>query len=192
MLEAGTGRGHLARALADAGYAVLGVDPAAPDGELFRPIKLEEVEDEQPFDAVVMVAALHHVADLDVALDKVFELLAPGGLLILDDFGHERLDDATAEWFHGQSRAVAAAHGHERPASLTDFKREWEDEHVGLHGYDAMRAALDARFTEVAFSWEPYFHRLLADAVAAESLERTLIDAGAITPLGFRYVGQRP
>jgi SAM-dependent methyltransferase len=127
-----------------------------------------------------MVWTLHHVVDLDVALDKVVELLRPAGILVLDEFGHERLDAPTAEWFRGQSRA------HASPA---DFLREWEDEHVGLHGYGAMRPALDARFEERTFSWEPYLYRLLRDAVSAESLERALIDAGAIRALGFRYVG---
>lgn len=184
------GEGGLARALAERGYEVVGVDPGAPPDSEFRRIKLEELDDEAPFHAVVMVWTLHHVGDLDVALDKVVELLLPGGLLILDDFGWELLDEPTAEWFHGQQRAGAAAHGHPPPESLDACKREWREEHLGLHGYAAMRAALDARFRERSFSWEPYLHAVLEDAVAAESLERTLIDADAITPMGFRYVGE--
>jgi SAM-dependent methyltransferase len=189
VLEAGTGQGTLAVALAAAGYDVVAVDPAAPKGEIFRPIKLEEIDDEPPFDAVVMSMTLHHVADLGVALDKVVELLRPGGLLVLDDFAHDRLDETTADWFYGQRRALAAARGTSAPSSLDAFRREWEEEHVGLHGYDAMRAAVDERFRERGFSWEPFLYRFLEDAVAAESLERTLVDADAIRAIGFRYVG---
>lgn len=189
VLEAGTGAGNLARTLLDAGHDVVAVDPAAPEGDIFRRIKLEEVDDEEPFDAVVMASTLHHVADLEVALDKVVSLLRPGGLLILDDFGWDRLDTTTADWFYGQRRALAAARGTSAPATLDACRREWDDEHVGLHGYDAMRAALDRRFTERGFSWRPYLYRLLEDPVAAESLERALIDADAIQAVGFRYVG---
>jgi polyphosphate kinase len=52
------------------------------------------------------------------------------------------------------------------------------------------RRELDARFRERMFSWEPYLYREL-DTVAAEALERTLVEAGAINALGFRYVGVR-
>lgn len=191
VLEAGAGRGELARSLSGAGYDVLAVDPAAPEGELFRRIKLEELDGGGEFDAVAMVATLHHVADLDVALDKVVEVLRPRGALILDDFAHDRLDERTSEWFYGQRRALAAAQGTDAPTSLDACVRAWEDEHVGMHGYEAMRAALDARFHERAFSWEPFLYRYLHGSVAAESLERTLIDADAIEALGFRYVGVR-
>jgi hypothetical protein len=51
-----------------------------------------------------------------------------------------------------------------------------------------MRRELDSRFEERFFSWEPYlFHEL--GGVAAEGLERTLVEAGAIQGLGMRYVG---
>ncbi|HUP53270.1 MAG TPA: hypothetical protein VM198_12385, partial [Longimicrobiales bacterium] len=67
--------------------------------------------------------------------------------------------------------------------------REWEDEHVGLHGYDAMREELDERFEERFFSWEPYLYRFLEEGFAGEALERARSDADAIQAVGGRYVG---
>jgi SAM-dependent methyltransferase len=189
VLEVGCGDGELARALADAGWDMLAIDPAAPDGSIFRRLKLEDVDEPEAFDAVVAVRSLHHVTDLEAALDRVLELLRPGGVLVLDEFAWDRLTGPTAEWFHGQQRALAAAgrlpHA---PATLEQCCRDWDDEHVGLHGYDAMRAALDDRFRERSFEWLPYLYRYL-DGVAGETLERTLIEADAIRATGFRYVG---
>jgi SAM-dependent methyltransferase len=191
VLEVGCGEGKLARALADAGWDVLAIDPAAPEGPIFRRLKLEDVDEPGAFDAVVAVCSLHHVTNLEAGLDRIRGLLRPGGVLVLDEFAWDRLDGPTAEWFHGQQRVlVAAGRLPHAPASLDDCRREWEEEHVGLHGYEAMRAALDERFAERSFEWLPYLYRLL-DGVAGEALERTLIEADAIQPMGFRYVGVR-
>ncbi|MDQ4029886.1 MAG: class I SAM-dependent methyltransferase [Actinomycetota bacterium] len=189
ILEIGCGEGELARALADAGWDVLAIDPAAPDGPIFRRLKLEDVDEPESFDAVVAARSLHHVTDLEAGLDRVRDLLRPRGVLVLDEFAWDRLDRATADWFHGQQRALmAAGRLPEAPATIDDCCREWQAEHVGLHGYEAMRAALHERFRERSFEWMPYLYRYLG-GVAGEELERTLIEAGAIQATGFRYVG---
>ena len=189
VLEVGCGRGELTTALSVAGYDVVGIDPAAPSGDPFRPLTLEDLEEDgEPFDAVVAGFVLHHIRDLDAALDKVVRLLTTNGLLLVDEFGWDQIDDATLEWLLGQQRALAAIREEESPGSLEDFRSEWEAEHVGLHGYDAMRRALDARFEERTFAWVPYFYRSLGGA-ATEVLEQALVEAGSIQPLGFRYAG---
>ena len=191
MLEVGCGEGELARALADAGWDVLAIDPAAPDGPIFRRLKLEDVDEPESFDAVVAARSLHHVTDLEAALDRIGTLLRPGGVLVLDEFAWDRLEGPTAEWFHGQQRALAAAGRLPgAPETLEACCREWEDEHVGLHGYESMHAALDERFRQRSFEWLPYLYRYL-DGVVGETLERTLIEADAIQAIGFRYVGVR-
>lgn len=192
ILEVGCGSGELALAVAEAGYDVLAIDPAAPEGEIFRPLKLEELEEDELFDAVVANRVLHHVTDIEPALDRIRDHLRPGGLLVVQDFGWDRLDEPTAEWFYGQRRALAVARGTSAPASLDDCCGEWEAHHVGMHGYAKLRAELDERFEERLFAWTPYLHRYLEDAVAAKSLERTLIESDAIQAVGWRYVGRKP
>jgi len=189
LLEVGCGQGVLTTSLAVAGYEVLGIDPAAPAGALFRPLLLEDLEEsDEPYDAIVSGWALHHVRDLDLSLDKIVRLLGEGGVLVLDEFGWDRMDEPTLNWSYEQRRASAAAGGREPPGSVEQLRAEWEAEHLGLHGYDAMRAALDARFAEQAFEWLPYLHRSLGGAATAV-LEQALVDSGAIQALGFRYAG---
>jgi SAM-dependent methyltransferase len=190
VLEVGCGGGELTRALDALGHEVTGIDPAAPDGPIFRKLKLEDVEEDERFDAVVAVRSLHHVTDLESALDKIARLLEPGGSLVVDEFAWDRLDVATADWLYGQRRILAASGRQpDAPATLEDCCRDWEAEHVGLHGYAAMREALDVRFAERHFEWRPFLYRLLDGVVSAE-LEQTLLEQRAIQATGWRYVGE--
>lgn len=188
VLDVGCGQGELTTALAVAGYGVLGIDPLVPPGDHFRRLKLEDVEETELFDAVVAGYSLHHVRDLETGLDKIVRLLRPGGVLVVDEFAWDRLDETTLDWLFGQRRALAAAGHGEAPASHDELRREWETEHLGLHGFAALREGIDARFEERAFAWTPFLHRLVG-GVATEVLEQALIDAGAIQALGFRYAG---
>jgi hypothetical protein len=185
VLEIGCGReGGVAPVLAAAGYDVLAVDPDAPEGPYYRPITLEELDDPGPFDAAVAGRVLHHVHPLPAALDKL-QRLAP--LLILDEFAWNHMDEPTVSWYEGQHRVLAAAG--RNPKGPPDLG-EWRRRFPGLHPYEYLRSELDARFDEQDFEWRPYFYRWL-DGPATESLERALIDAGAIRAIGFRYAGVR-
>jgi SAM-dependent methyltransferase len=165
----GCGRGELALALAGAGYDVIAVDPEAPEGPIFRQTAIEDLDEPGPFDAVIASFSLHHVHDLDGVLDQLRELLAADeGVVILDEFGWDLLDEQTAEQYDLDPG-------------------EWKEEHADLHGFERLRGALEARFDEQHFSPGPYFSRHLG---ADEDEEHELIAAGRIRPLGFRYVGR--
>jgi hypothetical protein len=60
---------------------VTAIDPQAPPGHLFQPVKLEEFSDTGPFDYVVSSLALHHIADLKGAVDRIAGLLVREGAL---------------------------------------------------------------------------------------------------------------
>ena len=189
ILEVGCGHGELTTALAVEGYDVLGIDPRAPQGDLFRRIKLEDLDAEEgPFDAVVASHVLHHVRDLDAAVERIEGLLRPGGVLVVDEFGWDRLDETTLDWFYGQRRALAAAGHGEAPASPEALREDWEGHHLGVHRFETLRAAFAARFEEVEFVPMPHLYRKLGGA-SSEVLEQALIDAGAIQALGFRWAG---
>jgi SAM-dependent methyltransferase len=187
VLEVGCGSGELARDLADRGYAVTAIDPDAPEGAIFRRTTLEDFDDEAGFDAVVARRSLHHIHDLDGAIAKIASLLETERPFVVVEFAHERMVGATADWYLGQLAALhAAGRAHRPPRDLEALRAEYE----GLHPSDALLRALRGRFEEEYFEWVPYLYGELA-GIASETLERTLVDAGAIEPTGFRWVGRR-
>jgi SAM-dependent methyltransferase len=180
VLEVGCGAGTLARAVDAAGYDVIAIDPEAPDGPIFRRTTLEEFDEAGPFDAAVARYALHHIENLRPAIDQIADLLTPGGKLVIEEFGWDRVDQATAAWY-GQQQGKT---------STESVLSAWADEHEELHGYQEMRPALDERFEEESFEWRPYLYRSL-ERDALEQSERAAIKHGNIQAVGFRYVGTR-
>jgi SAM-dependent methyltransferase len=188
LLEVGCGRGELTTALAVDGYDVLGIDPAAPYGDHFRRLTLDDLDEPARYDGVVAAFSLHHIRDLEAALDKIASLLQPGGVLVVDEFAWDLLQGPTLDWYHGQRGALAAAGRGDAPGSTEELLAEWEAEHLGLHGDQALVNALFAHFEERAFVRLPHLHRHLG-GVSTEVLEQALIDAGAIDALGLRFAG---
>jgi ubiquinone/menaquinone biosynthesis C-methylase UbiE len=186
VLEVGCGDGELARTLDRAGYGVTAIDPVAPHGEIFRRIKLDELEEDARFDAVVASRVLHHLPDLDASLERIARVLGDGALVV-DEFGWDLMDGPTAEWYEGQRRVLRASLGTDRAPSAA----EWEEHHTRLHDvhrFAVLRNALEARFEERHFERVPYLWRYL-EGPATLPLEETLVAARAIQPLGFRFVG---
>lgn len=183
VLEVGCGEeGGVVDVLAEAGYEVLGIDPDAPEGPRFRRITLEQLEEPARYDAVVASRVLHHVNPLGPAIDKLARL-AP--LLLVDEFAWERIDAATQQWYEAHHRQLTAAGASPKgPASLD----EWRAHHHDLHPSYVLLHEFGARFEERHREQRPYFYRWLGDP-ATEALERGLIAAGAIQPIGVRYAG---
>lgn len=184
VLEVGCGdAGGVTPALLAAGYEVLAVDPRAPEGPCYRQIRIEELDDDGPFDAVVAGRVLHHVDPLGPVLDKL-AALAP--LLIVDEFAWNHVDGPTQEWYEARYRELTDA-GHEphAPASLD----EWRERHTDLHPYELLREELDRRYEQRDLEWRPYFSLWLRTDLDAR--EQEAIDAGEIRPIGVRYVGHR-
>ena len=184
ILEVGGGpRGGIVAELCRAGYDAVGVDPRAPEGERFRAVELAEV-DEERFDAVVAERVFHHVHPLDAAVDKLARMTS---LVVLDEFAWDRIDAPSQDWYERQHRAVAAAGGDPvGPADLDEWRTKFRD----LIPSDRLLAAFRRRFAERSYEPRPYFYRWL-DGPVTEPLEQSLVDAGAIAPIGFRWVGVR-
>jgi hypothetical protein len=184
VLEVGCGdEGGVTPALVAGGFDVLAIDPEAPEGPRYRRVTLEQFDGPEPFAAAVAGRVLHHVHPLEPALAKLTRI-AP--LLVVDEFAPERIDDAAQAWYEGQHRALrAAGEVPKGPPSLDD----WRAAHAGLHPSNILLGALRAHYRELVYEQRPYLYRWLG-GVATESLEEALIAAGAIRPIGWRWVGE--
>ena len=192
VLEVGSGNGDLALALAERGFDVTAIDPKAPDGPIFRQVRLEDFSDECGFDAVVASLSLHHIHDLGHALDLIASLLPLGGPLVLDEWAIERLAGPTARWWYEQRRALASV-GRVESAVPDDFEawqRQSADDRADLHPAATMLAALERNFAERYLEWHPYLYSWLLDDTL-HALEGALIEEGAIEATALWYVGER-
>jgi hypothetical protein len=186
VLEIGCGReGGLVAELATLGYDPLGVDPAAPAGERFLQATFQEARNSLllgEWDAVVAGRVLHHVHPLDEGVDLLASV-AP--LLLVDEFAWDRIDGTAQDWYESQHRTLRAAGAD--PYGPRDLD-EWRLRHSDLHPHSTLLAALRARYDELTLEWVPYFHRWLGGP-SSEALEQTLIGAGAIPAIGYRWAG---
>jgi hypothetical protein len=181
ILEIGCGKdGGLVDLLTAAGYDALGVDPEAPDGSSYRRVRFEDVDG--TYDAVVAGRVLHHVNPLDEGIAKLASL-AP--LLLVDEFAPERIDAGARDWYEAQRRMLVAAGA--SPPGPPDLGA-WAARHPDLHQPETLLGALRAHYDERVLEWIPYLHRWLAGP-SSEALETTLVDAGAIPAVGYRFAG---
>jgi SAM-dependent methyltransferase len=147
VLDAGCGDGTLAEGLRAKGYTVTAIDI---DPSLASPsVQVADIctYEDQPFDAVIFSLSLHHVHDLARAVKQSRHLLAPAGLVIVDEFAWERADDTVADVFYGE------------PGSL----RRWREHHRELHAGHTMIEAISAHFRVRSLRNAPYLHRYLED-----------------------------
>ena len=192
VLEVGCGAGELALTIAAAGHDVVAIDPNAPVGSIFRQVSVEEFDEDAPFDAAVAVRSLHHMESLRANLEKIARF-APR--LIVEEFAWDRMDEETLDWYFGQLRILDAAGAAKpgTPKTLDELRQWWVEHHETVHGvhrYAKLDAELRRAFHAEHFEWVPYLWHYLSGP-QIEALERGLINAGAIRPLGFRFVGVR-
>ncbi len=197
VLELGCGTlgGHVPR-LRAAGYDAIGVDPAAPDGAEYRQIELERYETAHAFDAVVASTSLHHVADPAEVLDRVVEILAPGGRVIVIEWDWEAFDEATAEWAFGRIHPGDSANwlAHHRDAwaasglAWSAYLGGWADEHE-IHRVRGLLRLLEERFRLESPEYGPYLFADLSETSEAD--EQQAIAAGAISATRVEVTGLR-
>lgn len=179
VLEVGAGDGALADALRRDGYDVVAIDPE-PGGPGVRAVALRDLDaPPESFDAAVAVVSLHHVDPLDASCRRLAEVVRPGGVLVLDEFDVERVDDRAAGWWldhrgledHTPGEVVAELRHH-------------------CHTVARLQSALAEWFSLSPPVRVPYLYRW-AKAPELRGAEEHLIAAGELPVTGARIVGAR-
>lgn len=218
VLEIGAGDGHVAEALVRRGHEVVAVDadPESVARARARGVDAQLAEwpdfSDAPFDAVAFTRSLHHIDDLDGAVARAAEMLEPKGLVIVEDFAFDSLDEPMVGWFRDHLRVIHAAVRLDAPddsfvstvlSGCGSAAILATDVHRDLHAWMEMQEALVTRFNPVDGCSVPYLYRYLV-RIASERAElagvvAALLDAEVaaisrcwIRPLGRRFVGRRP
>jgi SAM-dependent methyltransferase len=209
VLEVGAGQGHLARRLEADGFSVTALDlspPADPEPSGVRWVQGDFLGfDDEPFDAVLFTASLHHITPLDAALERARGLLARGGVLVVDDFDLEAPDEATARWYYEVQELLVATGTYDAcrlhaPRDLQALQR-WQAEHehhdVPLHAGRAMLAGIEQVFRSLEVTRGPYLYRYICAGTSNVgvaqhllSVETRRIADGSLRPVGLRVVAR--
>jgi SAM-dependent methyltransferase len=197
VVEIGCGRlGGFVPRLRALGYDATGVDPEAPVGAEYERIEFEQLDLREPLAAAVACTSLHHVADLDVVLERVARVLEPGGTIVVIEWASERFDEATARWCFdrlsaGEEHGWLREHRNRWQASgqtWSAYFQSWLDAEA-LHRGTAIMAALRSRFQSRVELSGPYLFGDLDGVSPAD--EQGAIDAGDIQANGLYFVGQQ-
>jgi len=183
LLEVGAGDGDLARALADAGYDVLAIDPE-PSGAGVRRVPLHELDEPAAsFGAALAVTSLHHVEPLEQSVGRLAELLEPGALLVVDEFDVGAFDERAAGWWLRQRQALGAA----EQASAEELVAEHR---AHLHPLERVIAALEPHFDVGHAVYGPYLYRWNLDESLRDD-EQAAIARAEVPAVGARLVARR-
>jgi SAM-dependent methyltransferase len=212
VLEVGCGRGEVARRLGATGLQITALDVALPDPSPASNVTFFERDflryDAGPFDAIVFTASLHHISPLPEAIDRAFHLLAPGGLLVADEFDLDAPTVPTLRWYYDVQELLAAADAFPRdqvdpPAS--DVVQRWRLAHhhePALHTGVEMRRAIAERFDLRDVHGAAYLYRYITKHVPHDprgvaiaqyvySTERRGITDGSLAAVGLGIVATR-
>jgi SAM-dependent methyltransferase len=199
VIEIGCGSsgGHVP-ALLRAGYQATGVDPEAPAGPAYQPVRFEDYSPPHPVASVVASVSLHHVDDVGTVLEHVAQVLAPGGRVIVVEWASEDFDEATARWCFGHQLADPAepgawldelrTHWAESGLAWQAFHEGWLAQH-GLHPAAVIRRELASRFIIAGESRGPYYFPDLVGARA--ETEQAAITSGTIKAGCLRITGKK-
>jgi len=174
LLDVGCGDGISTRRLRTIGFDAIGLDPEAPSEPGFRRSKLEQFEAASRFDAAVAIRSLHHLDDVDTALDRLAGALRRRSRLVVFEFAVDAVDDAARDWLAGQGLPPP-------------IEERWVHEVIPL---TTLRKALAKRFRELIFEPAAY-HAREAGRPDLEPLEEAAIAAGRLRPAGARIAYEK-
>jgi SAM-dependent methyltransferase len=192
--------GHEARAHS----ANAGVPEALREHIRFQQGDLLAWEPDEPLGAVIARSVLHRQGDLDAALDRIGAILAPGGLIFVDEF----VGPARFQWTDAQLAAVnrllaclpeellvdlGARDGrHKRSVGRPDAAAHAASNPDDAVCSDRIVASLDRRFERVEVSlyggavYHQLFTRIMGNFTSRPELVRVLMEFDALlTDAGF-------
>ncbi|GAA2808498.1 class I SAM-dependent methyltransferase [Crossiella cryophila] len=211
ILEAGCGSGALAAALIGLGYRVTGVDRSPDVVAAARERGVEVIEADVnevsgEYDVVLFTRSLHHAEDLDGTLAHAATLLAPGGLIVLEEFAWERVDQPAAHFYYDNRALLVATGVLKAEVPEGDPLKAWVAGHDFLHRGSDMLDALSRVGTNLSTVDTPMLWRLVygrsgiwtdpathatSALNAIHQSEQRRLDAGMIPSIGLLATVQR-
>lgn len=203
ILDVGAGHGYIAANLAKAGFQVTALEKGEKGLATLKKLKVKGLTvmdgdfNEQTaeslhgrFDAILFSRVLHHLEPLRGTLKLTEGLLKKEGVVIVEDFSYERVDERTCAWLFPLAKmlhdstvkegAAAAQHLYRHPwihemgvaeaespeayvhQSLAVWRRHHEEKHH-IAPFEHIKSVMQDSFTFELESRVPYLFRYLCD-----------------------------
>jgi len=214
IVEVGAGDGVIAQRLRNDGYDIVAIDAdaetAAAATEQGREVihadwRTWDGAGRAPFDAALFTRSLHHIVPIEHGLDPLLRL-APGGLLVADEFGFERVGAPGAQ-FITDARALVSAAGLNDGDSTASADPLGAWQHWMSHDHEVtpsdrlleavakvadIQAMAHGRFMASMITWglDPTHPQAAAVRDLVIAIEDARIAAGTMVAGGVRFVGR--
>lgn len=214
ILEVGCGAGEVAAELMRLGHTVIGLDPDEGAVALARKRGVDARRATWPVDwpapesvdVLLFTRSLHHIAPLEPCVAHAAAALAPGGVLLIEDFAHDEATPAQAEWLFQtlallhDCGALAGPPGafFDQALALGDAAQAWRADHDHeLHSWAQMTATIERHFMVVRTASAPYLYRYVAarlrpDATGHAQAQRVMdLESRSAAVAGAGLIGRR-
>jgi SAM-dependent methyltransferase len=221
LLDVGCGDGLVAAELAKSGLNVLAIDGNEEAVGRAQAIAVNAQQstlldfEHAPFDLLLVSRALHHMPPLAETVKKLNSLLKPGGVLVIEEFGFELIDSASAGWLIAQTKKIKSGNTALEPKHKWLWNADnlnpeeacklWLQQHWGKHqllNSKEMKEALTEHTEVISCQENDYLFRYLCDFLAAtgggaaqaEEIRREeceMIRQGKLPAIGLRIVSRR-
>lgn len=211
VLDVGCGIGNVALHLAAHGYQVAGIDDSQAAAKRcarrgIRVVRADfaEFETSQRYDIVLFSRSLHHMTDPRRMLRKAGRMLVPGGVVVIEEFAFEAVDEFAANWLLTMLRFAVASGLTAKKPRLPAVHRPalgwWKGiHHHRIHDGRTVIAAARSSLRVVRLERVPYLFRYLvpelkksARSVAmlehARTLEQITFAAARRPCIGIRAI----
>jgi SAM-dependent methyltransferase len=175
VLDVGCGRGDVAVHLMARGCKVTGIDPSPSAVNQCAKRGIQTIEADfagydscRRYDVILFSRSLHHMNDPRGILRKASRMLAPGGVVLIEEFAIEDVDEAAARWLLTMLRLVntvglAAKQRDKLPGDKRPALPWWKGIHRHkIHDGRTVIAAARASLAVTQIERVPYLFRYLA------------------------------
>lgn len=212
ILEVGCGSGEFGLELKKSGAIVTALDTDEKAIELAKEKGLDARKEniisfnDGLFDAVIFTRSLHHIHELEEALEQTRTLLKPGGKILIEDFDFENVDYKTVKWYCDILFLLSEAGLTEDKIPYIDNPlQEWDKDHhydPPLNAGAKMLKEVEKVFKNIEKYRLPYLFRSIGGSIKKETagynlvkklrqIEKGLINDNLILPNGLRIVAEK-
>jgi len=210
VLEVGCGAGDFSYTLMQQGAVVTACDTNEASVQLARGKGVAALHtdflsfESGLFDAIIFTRSLHHIHQLQQAIKHAKSLLTPTGMLLIEDFDLDMIDEGSARWYYDTKAIVSLCTRGQACPYVDEPLTRWYEEHShqpALHKGKNMLLVVQDSFSDFEITRNAYFYRSICSNMSTHpesyamtekvlTIENGLIQQERILANGLRIMAQ--